>query len=262
MRSERTHQRVLQQQAPHQLPAGRHGLSRSYVEANQGQRMLAAVADVVSLKGYAALTVEDIVAAAGVSRKSFYGIFNDKEEAFLAAYDAISGELIQRVQAAYEATETFADAALACLAAFLEFAAADARYADICIVEVLAAGPIAIERHNRAMATFARLLHTAADRVAGRIRPPELTAETIIGGIHQVVYTRVLRGQTSELPKLLPDLAYVTMLPYLGHTAAERALTRTTARARSSPRRAAGPVYPRHGIGASPSRPEAGVDLP
>ena len=119
MRSERTHQRVLQQQAPHQLPAGRHGLSRSYVEANQGQRMLAAVADVVSLKGYAALTVEDIVAAAGVSRKSFYGIFNDKEEAFLAAYDAISGELIQRVQPAYEATETFADAALACLAAFL-----------------------------------------------------------------------------------------------------------------------------------------------
>jgi len=31
-----------------------------------------------------------------------------------------------------------------------------------------------------------------------------------------------MQGKTSELPRLLPDLAYSMMLPYVGHEAAER----------------------------------------
>jgi hypothetical protein len=58
--------------------------------------------------------------------------------------------------------------------------------------------------------------------MAGAVRTPELTAETIVGGIYERVYSRVLQGKTSELPQLLPDLAYSIMLPYLGHEAAER----------------------------------------
>ena len=46
--------------------------------------------------------------------------------------------------------------------------------------------------------------------------PPPLTAETVVGGIYKVVYTQVLRGETQELPALLPDLAYSSLLPYLG----------------------------------------------
>lgn len=54
------------------------------------------------------------------------------------------------------------------------------------------------------------------------IRPPKLTAETIVGGIYEIVYSRVLHGRTAELPQLLPDLAYSMMQPYVGHAKAER----------------------------------------
>lgn len=211
-----------QPRAAHQLPPGRHGLTRQFVESNQRQRILDAVVDVVSFAGYAEMSVEDIIATAGVSRRTFYDSFKSKEDAFLTAYDAIGAMLFERVRAAYASSRTFASGVIACLDAFLRFAASEPRYAEMCIVEALAAGPAAIERRNAVMKTLAQLLFEGAQTVPGGNRPPELVAETIVGGIYEIVYSRVLQGRTAELPDLLPDLAYSMMLPYLGHTVAER----------------------------------------
>jgi AcrR family transcriptional regulator len=210
------------QRAAHQLPPGRHGLSRSFVEANQRQRILDAVADVVSLAGYQSMSVEDVVGAAGVSRRTFYDNFKSKEDAFLTAYDEIGSRLVLTVKAAYDASETFPEGVVACLRAFLEFVASVPHYADMCIVEVLAAGPPALARRNAVMNAMAELLQQGAATMKDGIRPPQLTAETIVGGIYEVVYSRVLQGKTAELPSLLADLAYSMMLPYVGHAAAER----------------------------------------
>lgn len=205
----------------HQLPPGRHGLPRSFVEANQRQRILDAVADVASLAGYQAMSVEDIVGAAGVSRRTFYDTFKSKEDAFLTAYDEIGMRLVVAVKESYEASETFPEGVIACLRTFLEFVAAVPHYADMCIVEVLAAGPAALARRNAVMKAMADLLEIGAATMKDAIMPPKLTAETIVGGIYEVVYSRVLQGRTIELPGLLPDLAYSMMLPYVGHAKAE-----------------------------------------
>ena len=145
--------RVMQsrQRGSHQLPPGRHGLSRQFVEDNQRQRILDAVADVVSLVGYQAMSVEDVVTTAGVSRRTFYDHFGGKDDAFLTAYDVIGATLLAHVRAAYDASKTFSEGVVACLRAFLEGVASEPQYADMCIVEALAAGPAAIERRNAVM---------------------------------------------------------------------------------------------------------------
>lgn len=209
------------QRAAHQLPPGRHGLPRSFVEANQRQRILDAVADVVSLAGYQAMSVEDVVGAAGVSRRTFYDTFKSKEDAFLTAYDEIGLRLVLAVKESYDASETFPEGVVNCLRTFLEFTASVPHYADMCIVEVLAAGPPALTRRNGVMKAMAALLEKGAATMPDGIVPPPLTAETIVGGIYEVVYSRVLEGRTIELPGLLPDLAYSMMLPYVGHAKAE-----------------------------------------
>jgi AcrR family transcriptional regulator len=214
--------RKPRKRAPHQLPPGRHKLSRSDVEANQRRRILDAVADVVSLAGYGTMSVEEIVGTAGVSRRTFYDQFKSKEEAFLLALDCVGDELVQRVHAAYAANSTFAGGVRDCLAAFLEYLADEPRYADMLIVEALAAGRTAIERRTSVMKDFADLVRQGAAAVPTAYRPPELTAETIVGGIYEVVYSRVLSGQTSELPALLPDLAYSLMQPWVGDEVARR----------------------------------------
>jgi hypothetical protein len=110
-----------------------------------------------------------------------------------------------------------------CLAAFLTFLASEPRFADVCIVEVLAAGPEAVERRNGVMRAMAGLIGAAAGELKEGQQPPPLTAETIVGGIYEVVYSRVLQGKTKEMPQALQhDLAYSMMLPYIGRAAANR----------------------------------------
>ena len=216
------------QRAAYQLPPGRHGFSREYVEDNQRQRILDAVAAVVSLGGYQAMSVEAVVATAGVSRRTFYDYFASKDDAFLTAYETIGGQLIQRVQAAYASSATFEEGVVGCLGAFLEFIASKPEYAELCIVEGMAAGPAALERRKAVLTALVQLVRAGADTLPERLHPPELTTETIVGGIYEIVYSRVLEGKTAELPELVPDLAYSMLLPYLGHEAAERAVQRLT----------------------------------
>jgi AcrR family transcriptional regulator len=208
----------------HQLPPGRHGLSRSFVAQNQRERILAAVADVTSAASYAELTVEGIIVTAGVSRRTFYEHFKNKDDAFLAAYDEIAALLVQRVFVAQDAVSGFAEKAVVGLGTFLDFLASEPAFARMCIVEVLAAGQEAITRRNNVMKAFADLIdHNAREMLDDGVSTA-LTAETIVGGIYEVVYGRVLRGEIKELPALLPELAYSALLPYLGPetAAAER----------------------------------------
>src|SRR5213082_896317 len=71
-----------------QLPRGRHGLSRADVARSQRERMLRAMAEAVSELGYATTPVAEVLRRAGVSRETFYEHFRNKQECFLAAYDA------------------------------------------------------------------------------------------------------------------------------------------------------------------------------
>lgn len=208
--------------APHQLPPGRHKLGRSFVEANQRQRILDAVADVSTLAGYAAMSVEDIISVAGVSRRTFYDTFASKEEAFLAALESVVDELLAQVRKVYETTETFPAGVRDCLAAFLRFVIEESHHAEMLLVESLAAGPAAIAYRTGTLKTFAGMLRTAAERLTDGHNPPELTAETVVGGIYEVVYSRLIAGEIEELPGLLADLAYSLMQPYLGDEEARR----------------------------------------
>jgi hypothetical protein len=115
-----------------------------------------------------------------------------------------------------EAASSFAEKAAAGLGTFLDFLASEPAFARMCVVEVLAAGPEAIARRNNTMKAFADLIDYNARELLDDRFSPALTAETIVGGIYEVVYSRVLRGEIKELPGLLPELAYSALLPYLG----------------------------------------------
>jgi AcrR family transcriptional regulator len=215
-------ERKARPRASHQLPPGRHKLSRSYVEANQRKRILDAVVDVSSLAGYSAMSIEEIIGTAGVSRRTFYDHFRGKPDVFLAATETVTDRLVARVRAACEVADSFPASVRNALAAFLQFLADEPRYADFLIVEVVAAGPEAISHRNNVMDAFAELVRRGAESAPAARRPPDLAAETIIGGIYEVVFSRVLLGETGELPKLLPDLSYSLMQPYLGDEVARR----------------------------------------
>src|SRR5206468_1361976 len=111
--------------ATHQLPSGRHGLPRDFVVSNQRERILGGVMIGVSRKGYNLTRVEDVIALAGVSRRTFYDHFPNKQEAFLAAYDFVVMQLRAGVASAYAADGSWASKVRRGLAAFLNLLASE-----------------------------------------------------------------------------------------------------------------------------------------
>jgi AcrR family transcriptional regulator len=198
-----------------QLPSGRHGLPRDFVISNQRERILGGVMIAVSRNGYSATRVEDVIALAGVSRRTFYDHYANKEQAFLAAYDLVVAQLAEGVAGAYATRGTWAARVRRGLAAMLNLMAGEPELAHVCIVEAVAAGPQALERRMRAMSVFRQFLTPPATRRAPVIVSP-LTGETVVGGVYEVIYSRVVTGQTSELPDLLPALLYSILLPFVG----------------------------------------------
>ncbi|HEY4099116.1 MAG TPA: TetR/AcrR family transcriptional regulator [Baekduia sp.] len=208
--------RPTHNRGPHQLPAGRHGLPRAFVVSNQRDRILDAVLQAASRGGYAAMRIEDVIAIAGVSRRTFYDHFTNKEDAFLASYDLVLDQLLTGVSSAFAGGETWTSRVRRGLGAFLNLLAAEPLLARVCVVEALAAGPRALERRTRAMRAFQELLMPPPEDVPARTTAPPVTIEAIVGGIYEVVYSRVTTDRTEELPSLLPSLLHSALLPFVG----------------------------------------------
>jgi AcrR family transcriptional regulator len=185
---------------------------RSFVAANQRERILSAVAQAAAERGYAEMSVEAVIARAGVSRRTFYEHFKNKEDAFFAAYDAAVHEVVRHVRRAYLSEVTAQERLRAGIRAYLQFLAAGPELARMCIVEVLAAGPRVLARRNEAMRMFAEIIEDNIHELVPSCHRPALTAETIVGGIHEAVFNRILAGRIDELPGLADDLLIAILM--------------------------------------------------
>ncbi|HEV7774259.1 MAG TPA: TetR/AcrR family transcriptional regulator [Conexibacter sp.] len=222
---------ITADRVPERLPRGRHGLPRRFIVHNQRERMLLAVAEAVAEQGFVTTTVADIIARARLSRRTFYEHFADKEECFLAAYDTVVEQLLAAVGQAYEQADGWPQKVHDGLETFLAYLAAEPAFARMCIVEVVAAGPEARGRRDAAMRVFVDFLEPGRTEAPKGIVVPALAADVVVGGIYEIIYSRLQRNAADELVEMLPELLYSALVPYIGHRAAERAVAEARQRA-------------------------------
>jgi AcrR family transcriptional regulator len=203
-------------------PRGRHGLPPEVVSRSQRDRLLEATMRVVAAKGYAPTTVADLTREAGISRTTFYELFAGKEACFLAAYDDAVDQLVRRISAAYEAEDRWPDRARAGLAALLEGLAADPAQARLALVDVAAAGPAAQRRFRAAVQRLTPFFDEGRDFAPGGRALPANVSRMAAGAVVGLVADELVAGRSGELPNLLSDLLFATLVPYLGPDAAAR----------------------------------------
>ena len=198
---------------PRRLPRGSHGLDRELVAASQRTRLLDAVGRAVADKGYSGATIDDIVRAAGVSKMTFYQHFRDKEDCFVAAYEAAGEELFERVRAANTRPEGWLERMAAGIRAYLTWLAGDPALARAFLIEVAAAGPRAAECRERVRDRYAELMRELQDEARADIPSlPRLPAEifhALVAAVDDLVVRRIRESGAEDLPRLEPILLHL-----------------------------------------------------
>lgn len=204
------------------LPRGRHGLPRELVERSQRERLLAAVVRVTVAKGYESTTVADILGEAGVGRESFYELFDDKLDCMLAAHKLLVDNLEERVREAYITEDPWPQRVRSALSATLDWFASDPDTARFTMVELSTVGPAFRATFK---AEFARAIALLEEGLGEDGPEPELAHanQLAVGAILARIYEEIVLGRASELPRLLPDLTYELLVPFVGEELAREA---------------------------------------
>jgi AcrR family transcriptional regulator len=188
--------------------------------------MLAAAVEAVEEVGYSRMTVAQVIGRARVSRKTFYDVFSDREDCFLAAFDQALEQAKAIASEAYHGESSWREGVRSALASLLMFMDDEPGLAKLCVVEALGAGERVLERRARALDELAVVIDQGRFVTNATREPPEVTAEGVVGAIFAVLHTRLLEGDKRPFSDLLGSLMSMIVLPYLGTRAASRELSR------------------------------------
>lgn len=201
----------------------------SHLQEIQRARLLAGVAEACVTVGAAEVTVADVVTHAGVSRRTFYEFFANREECVLAALDDALRRATAVVLRAYEEPDRWQDRVRAGLTAFVALIDAQPATGRLLVVESLAAGRAAAERRVEVLQRVAEALDAGGRAAERGCNPPALAGHAAVGAVLAVLHTRLLRHEAGRLMSLVPDLMGALVLPYLGLQAAHSELARKPA---------------------------------
>jgi AcrR family transcriptional regulator/DNA-binding MarR family transcriptional regulator len=236
------------------LPVGGRGAVAGEISGTGGAgvpdiqraRMIAALVEVAREHGAARVTVAHVVARSGVSRRTFYEMFEDRDACFMAALELAIERGAGRVLPAFEAAGGGGGAVgtgtgvaawwrvrvRAGLAALLEFLDDEPGLGGLCVVDTLSACPEALRRRAEIVTAFVDAVDAGCKEAKAGLPPTRLTAEGVVGGVLGVLYSRFAERDPKPMLRLLNPLMAMIVLPYLGPAAAAKETARPAPRAR------------------------------
>lgn len=200
------------------------------VEIQRG-RMIAALVEVAGERGAGGVTVAHIVGRSGVSRRTFYELFEDRDACFLAAFDLAVDRAAQLVLPVFQQPGAWGKRVRAALGALLEFLEDEPGMGRLLVVDALGAGPRALERRERIVKALIDAVEEGRREARSGVRPTRLTAEGVVGAVLAVLHARLTQGSPS-MAGLLGPLMGIVVLPYQGPAAAAREASRSVPRRR------------------------------
>jgi AcrR family transcriptional regulator len=209
------------------LPRGRGSLPPQASAFLQRARLLDATARVVAEHGYAAATVSAIQARAGVSRRTFYDAFANKDAAVVAAFDVAARYAVPQLLGAFARRRGWAPGVDAALTTYLTVLEADRDWATLCLVGLPAAGERALAHRDRLLEPVVRTLAGGDGSRAGGDGSHAVAAGALAavnGALHGS-----LADRGRPLLAARPELLALLIAPFRGSPAARRQAARPPA---------------------------------
>jgi AcrR family transcriptional regulator len=162
-----------------------------------------AMVEAATERGYAEVTIADVVRHAHVSKRTFYEHFPDKESCFLAAYMAVAAELLGRIATAAAQEARVEDRIIAAAKAYFASLEANPAVTRTFLSDIHAAGPKAIELRRKIHQQFADTLRmlVESERIhMTNVRPlSRELATAIVGGINELIMLAIEEGRGARL---------------------------------------------------------------
>jgi AcrR family transcriptional regulator len=222
---------------------GRQG---GHVVEMQRHRLLSAMVEVLAEHGLEEARVGRVCARAGVSRRTFYDLFEDRDSCLVAACDMAVEQLRGTVVSAYEREGRWRERVRSALTVLLESFDQEPDLARLCVVEALKGGPSVQERRRAVLEELTAVVDAGRLEARGGSDASRLTAESVVGGAISVIHTRLIERDPRPLVELVNPLMGMIVLPYLGLAASRKELARATpvaAGTGASARRTPSPVH-------------------
>lgn len=195
------------------LPHGPHQLPRDEVTQNQRTRIHGAMIESVAQYGYDKTSVKKVVALAGVSRRSFYEQFTNKEECFLTSFDLIAARAVKQTNDAYRAADgELEDRLRAAFERFTEeVGESGSKGASLVMVQAPVLGAASLPHLCRATAAFEQMLLSSFTHAFKDGALPLPIIRGIVGGLHEVVSIRLRSDRAKEIPALAEEMLQWTL---------------------------------------------------
>jgi AcrR family transcriptional regulator/DNA-binding MarR family transcriptional regulator len=202
-----------------------HGSER-YIAGLQRGRLLSATFALVGERGFEGVSARHVSERAGVSNRTFYQSFSDREDCFLAAFDYAVEGLERQARAGWEPELEWSARVRGAIAALLVALDREPAVRRLVFVEALAAGPRILARRAQLLESLAGVIDKGRADTKVSSKLPPLVAEGVVGGVFGVIHERVLEFRAEPLLDLLGSLMAMIVLPYRGGAAAARELSR------------------------------------
>jgi len=218
-------------------PGGAERVGSVQVSEVQRARIINAAAEVVGERGYGGMSVARVTGRAGVSRRTFYDLFEDREDCFTAVFEEALARATRVAVDAAAGQTVWCEQVRAGLASLLELAQDEPVLGAVVVVHALGCGPKVLAARARSLQPAIAFVERGRAGVRTGKGPPPLTAEGIVGAVLAVIHGRMLEPNGRPPLELLNPLMGMIVLPYLGPAAAARELSRPTPKARRAPPR-------------------------
>lgn len=174
----------------------------------------------ISLRGYAATSVDRVLEGSGVSRGTFYELFGNRQECLAATHEASLEGLMESISSACAGERRWAARVRAAVYATVEFADRAPDQARLLALDALAADAPTSRQAAVAVDGFAEMLRSGREHHPKAAALPAVTERALVGLVAMAISCRLLEGESPV--GLEAQLAYFVLLPYLGAAAAKR----------------------------------------
>lgn len=223
-----TERALSERTAPASHSQHENGLARERVAEIQRARMLAAMAQLACEDGARNITVARVVARSGVSRRTFYEIFEDRDDCLLGALDEAVARASRYVAEARDSHTKWVDRIRVSLLALLRFLDDEPAFGRLAVVESLGAGAKALGRRADALARVMVAVDRGRSEAGSASEPLPLAADGVVGAVFSVIHSKMLESSRSSFVDLTNPFMAMIVLPYLGPAASRRELERPT----------------------------------